>query len=147
MSDARPSQSYATHRRWHPLFHFIGFPILALNVIVAIVYLARNPTLWSAWNVIVAVALLISIFLARYYALKVQNRLIRLEETLRLTRCLPEELRSRVGELSTNQFVALRFCADEELPELTRSVLADNVRDRGEIKRRIKSWRGDWQRV
>lgn len=140
-------QDYRTHRRYHPLFHFIGFPILALNLLVQIVNAIRWPSFNSAWQVVVALALVISIFLARYYALQNQNRIIRLEETLRLSRCLPPELQGRIGELSMGQMIGLRFCADEELPELTRDVLDNNLRDRDEIKRRIKKWRGDRYRV
>jgi hypothetical protein len=141
------AQSYASHRRWHALFHFIGVPILAINVIIKIVQAVRLPSLASAWDVVVAIALIISIYLARAYALTVQNRVIRLEERLRLQRCLPEELRGRVDELRTSQLIALRFCSDEELPELARAVLNGEVRDRKEIKRRIRRWRADWLRV
>ncbi len=141
------AQSYASHRRWHTLFHFIGVPILSINIIVKIVQAVRFPSLASAWDVVVAIALIISIYLARAYALTVQNRVIRLEERLRLQRCLPEELRGRVDELRTSQLIALRFCSDEELPELARAVLNGEVRDRKEIKRRIRSWRPDWLRV
>jgi hypothetical protein len=141
------AQSYASHRRWHALFHFIGVPILSINAIVKIVQAVRFPSLTSAWDVVVAIALIISLYLARAYALTVQNRVIRLEERLRLQRCLPEELRGRVEELRTSQLIALRFCSDEELPELARAVLNGEVRDRKEIKRKIRSWRADWLRV
>ena len=141
------TQSFASHRRWHPIFHFIAVPILAIQVIVKIVQAVRIPSLASAWDVIVWIALLISLVLARAYALKVQNRLIRLEERMRLQRCLPEELRGRIDELRTNQLIALRFCPDEELPEITREVLSGELRGRNAIKRRIRNWRADWLRV
>ena len=76
-----------------------------------------------------------------------QDRIIRLEETLRLQRCLPPELRSRIGELSTGQLIGLRFCSDEEVSELTRAVLNGELRGREEIKRRVRSWRPDTLRV
>lgn len=141
------NQSYASHRRLHPLFHFIGIPILAINLIVKIVQAVRFPSLASAWDVLVAIALLIALFLTRFYALSVQNRVIRLEERMRLQRCLPEDLRGRIDELKTGQLIALRFCSDEELPELTRAILSGELRDRKEIKRSIKNWRPDWLRV
>ncbi|HEU4886757.1 MAG TPA: DUF6526 family protein, partial [Thermoanaerobaculia bacterium] len=118
------TQNYASHRRFHPWFHFIGVPILAINVIVKIVQAARFPSLASAWEVVVAIALVISIVLARAYGLTVQNRVIRLEERLRLQRCLPEELHGRIDELKTSHLVALRFCSDEELPDITREILS-----------------------
>jgi hypothetical protein len=142
-----PAQAYATHRRYHALFHFIGLPILSVNILVRLVQAVRFPSLGAAWEVMVAIALVIAIFLARSYALTVQNRVIRIEERERLQRCLPDDLRARVGELKTSQLVALRFCSDEELPEITREVLSGELRERDEIKRRIKNWRADWLRV
>lgn len=141
------TQSYASHRRLHVWFHFIGVPILAINVIVKIVQAVRLPSLATAWDVAVAIALLIAICLARSYALTVQNRVIRLEERLRLQRCLPDDLRERIDELKTSHLIALRFCPDEELPALTREILSGNLRGRKDIKQRIRNWRGDWLRV
>ena len=147
MARTRVPQSYQSHRRWHPPFHFFAVPILGLNVLYAVYQAVRHPSWESAWQVLVALAVLTGVVLARYYALTVQNRVIRIEETLRLGRCLPEEMRGRIGELSTRQLIALRFCADEELPDLTRAVLNREVAHPSEIKRRIKTWRGDWHRV
>lgn len=141
------TQTYANHRRFHPLFHFIGIPIVSINLIVRIAQAVRVPSLASWWEVVVAAALIIAMFLARYYALNVQNRVIRLEERLRLERVLPPELRSRVGELRTGQLIALRFASDEELPELTRAVLAGELQEKSVIKKKIRNWRGDWLRV
>jgi hypothetical protein len=141
------TQSYASHVRFHPLFHFIGIPILAINVIVKIVQAVRFPSLATGWDVVVAIALLIGMFLARYYALTVQNRVIRLEERVRLQRLLPDDLRGRIDELKTGQLIALRFCSDEELPELARAILSGELSARKDIKRRIKNWRADWLRV
>jgi hypothetical protein len=141
------TQTYATHRRYHALFHFIGVPILSINILVKLVHAVRFPSLGAAWDVVVAIALVIAIVLARSYALTVQNRVIRLEERARLQRCLPEDLRARIDELKTSQLVALRFCSDEELPEITREVLSGELRERNEIKKRVNKWRPDWLRV
>jgi hypothetical protein len=145
MSD-RP-QTYATHRRYHALFHFIGVPILSINILVKLVQAIRFPSLMAAWEVVVAAALVIAIFLARAYALTVQNRVIRVEERARLQRCLPDDLRARIDELKTSQLIGLRFCSDEELPEITRAVLSGELNDRNAIKKQIKTWRPDWLRV
>ena len=136
------SQTYATHRRFHAWFHFIG-----VHILVKLVQAVRFPSLAAAWEVVVAIALVIAIVLARSYALTVQNRVIRLEERARLQRCLPEDLRARLDELKTSQLIALRFCSDEELPEITREVLSGGLRERNDIKKRIKNWRADWLRV
>ena len=141
------TQTYATHRRWVPHFHFFALPILGINVLVWLYVLIRHFSVWNAWNVLVAGALLAFIVATRNMATTAQDRIIRLEETLRLQRCLPADLRGRIGELTTGQLVGLRFCSDEELPELTRAVLSGDLRGREDIKRRIKSWRPDTLRV
>ncbi|HYM62390.1 MAG TPA: DUF6526 family protein [Thermoanaerobaculia bacterium] len=140
-------QSYATHRRYLPPFHFFVIPVVVINVIIQIVFAVKRFSLLSAWNVVFAIALTALAFLSRIMTLTVQNRLLRLEERLRLERLLPADLRSRVGELSTSQLIALRFCADDEVPELARAVLAGEVTEREEIKKRIKTWRADWLRA
>jgi Family of unknown function (DUF6526) len=143
-----PEQSYANHARYYPLFHFIAVPLLVLNVIATIVYAIRHPgAKWNWWQVVVALALFAFAWTVRVMVLTVQNRLIRLEETLRLQRLLPDDLRGRIGELRTSHFIALRFCSDAELPEMCRAVLTGELHEADAIKRRVKSWRPDWLRA
>jgi hypothetical protein len=146
---ADTTQSYATHRRFFPLFHFFAIPLLVINLVVRIVYawMHRGARLvW--WEIVVALALLAVAFASRVMVLTVQDRLIKLEEITRLQRCLPDDLRGRIGELSTGQLVSLRFCGDEgELTGLTRSVLDGKLKGRDEIKKQIKSWRPDTHRA
>ena len=141
------TQTYATHRRWVPYFHFFAAPVLGINVLAALYMLIRYPSLWSAWNVLVAGALAALAWATRSFATRAQDRIIRVEETLRLQRCLPADMRGRIGELSEGQLIGLRFCSDEELPELTRAVLGGEMKGREDIKRRIKNWRPDTFRV
>ncbi len=138
------AQNFSSHRRWFPLYHFVAVPILTINLLVRLIYVWRHPgARLNWWEVVVAISLVCFVLAARVMTLNVQDRLIRLEETLRLQRCLPDELRGRVGELSFGQLIALRFCADEELPELTRAVLTEPIHGREDIKKRIRNWRGD----
>jgi hypothetical protein len=141
------TQTYATHRRWVPYFHFFALPILALNVLVQIYYLYRHFSVWAVWGLVVSFALLALPVAIRSMATTAQDRIIRLEETLRLQRCLPPDMRGRIGELTTGQLVGLRFCCDEEVPELTRAVFGGELKGREDIKRRIKNWRPDTLRV
>jgi hypothetical protein len=147
MADAM--QSFATHRRFVPLYHFITIPLLAINVIIRIVYaiMHRGARLvW--WEIVFALALLFLALLARTMVLAVQDRLIRLEETLRLQRCLPEDLRGRIGELSSSQLIGLRFCGDDaELAGLVRSAVSGELKGREDIKKLIKTWRSDTMRA
>ncbi len=141
------TQTYATHRRWVPYFHFFTLPILGINVLVQAYFLYRHFSPWGVWNLLVAGALAALVVAIRSMATTAQDRIIRLEETLRLQRCLPADMRGRIGELTTGQLVGLRFCSDEELPELTRAVYGGELKGREDIKRRIKNWRPDTLRV
>ena len=146
---AEAAQSYANHRRFYPIFHFVTIPLLVINLVVRIVYAFRHfgaRLVW--WDIVFALALVLLALATRAMILTVQNRLIRLEETLRLQRCLPDDLRGRIGELSHGQLIALRFCGDEaELCALTGSVLNGELKGREEIKKSIKTWRPDNMRA
>jgi hypothetical protein len=144
---SEPRQNYSTHRRYHPIYHFVTLPILIVNFFVMVVVAALNFSLLAAWNVVVAFALMMLVAIVRFYATKTQDRIIRLEESFRLYRVLPPEMRPRIAELSTGSLIALRFCTDDELPELVRAILAGELRGRENIKRRIRNWRPDTQRV
>jgi len=140
-------QTYGTHRRFIPQFHFFVLPVLLAQVILKVVQLVRDPTLSTAWLLIVAVALLVGIYTARPMALRAQDRIIRLEESTRLGRLLPTDLRGRIGELTTGQLIAIRFAPDDEVPELTRRVVDGELKSTGDIKRAIRNWRADHLRV
>src|SRR6185503_7651469 len=107
----------------------------------AALVLWRTPGFAAALQLLLGVALLILFLCMRMFALSVQDRVIRLEERLRLERLLPAELRARIPELEIPQLVALRFASDGELTELVRAVLSERIHDRREIKRRIRDWR------
>jgi hypothetical protein len=121
--------------------------ILAINSIVALVVAIRFPTAMAWWNFVVAVALVIMSVLLRTYGLRNQDRIIRLEERLRLATLLPPDLRGRINELHMGDLLALRFCSDEEVPEVTRRVLAGELKGRDAIKQAVKNWRPDYHRL
>lgn len=146
MSGAKP-QSFARHGRLVPLYHFVLFPILFVNLVWSVVQAVRGFSFATAWAVVLALALIGLFAYMRIFALTVQDRIIRLEMRLRLARVLPADLAARIGELSVGQLVALRFAGDAELPELLREVLDQNVRDRRQIKRRIRDWQADHLRA
>ncbi|HEX8187098.1 MAG TPA: DUF6526 family protein [Pyrinomonadaceae bacterium] len=144
---AESPQSYENHTRWHAPFHFFLAPVLMTNVIVAGVQLIRDPGLDRGWWLVVSIALVVLAALARLNPLKAQDRIIRLEESLRYYQLLPEELAARAASLTTAQTVALRFAPDEELEGLVRQVLEGRLTKPDEIKRAIKGWRADTLRV
>jgi hypothetical protein len=143
----KSSQSYDTHRRWVPLYHFVAAALLFVCLVHAVWSVVASFSLQSVMYLVLVLAVGIVYFYSRAFALAVQDRLIRLEERLRLERILPDSLRARVGDFTTEQLVALRFASDAELPALAQSVLDENKQDREEIKRQITQWRADHQRA
>lgn len=139
-------QSYANHVRFDPLFHFFAFPVAVITAIAIIVRAVKAPTLWSVWLVVVAFAAVVAMLKIRLNALKVQDRVIRLEERLRLMSVLPEPMRPRIAEFTDDQFVGLRFACDAELPELCRRALDEKLTKK-QIKQAVKNWRPDYLRV
>jgi len=121
-------------------------PVFSITLILTIVHLFRRPGLHSAWMVVVMAAALVALFKIRLYALKVQDRVIRLEERMRLERLLGESLRPRIGELTESQLIGLRFASDAELPALAARALSEKM-SRAEIKKAVQRWRPDYWRV
>ena len=139
-------QTFANHVRFHPLFHFFILPVMMLNALFAIILLIREPHVASAWILILSIALLMAVLQIRFYALRVQDRVIRLEERLRLASILPEPLRARIPELSMSQLIGLRFASDDELPSLVERALAQKL-GAMEIKKAVVNWRADQCRI
>jgi uncharacterized membrane protein len=139
-------QTYENHRRLDPAYHFVGLAIFLANFVVALVGLIRTPGPDRAWTLVLAAGLVLAFLKVRTYALHNQDRVIRMEETLRLQRLLPEALHGRIQDLKVGQLVSLRFASDEELPDLVEQTLAESL-DREAIKKRIKTWRADTFRV
>lgn len=141
--------NYASHRAYDPKFHFVAVPILGINILVRLVLAIMHPTLWIAWwDLLVAFALGLVAWVVRAYPARVQDRVIRTEELLRLERVLPADLRPRIGELSSGDLIGLRFAPDDEIPDLVRAILAGECKGREAIKQRIKgSWRADKMRI
>jgi len=145
MPNTKP-QSYANHARMDPPFHFFLAPLLIVALILSIISLVRHPGLDSILWMLLAVALLLTAEKARSYALKAQDRVIRLEERLRLSMLLPEAARPRIAELTEPQLIALRFASDAELPPLAMRSLNEGLTMK-QIKSSIQSWRADNFRI
>ncbi len=145
MADQSP-QNFSNHTRLDPPFHFFILPVFAISLIVTIVHLVRRPSVHSAWLVVFMIAAIAAIFKIRLYALRVQDRVIRLEERLRLATLLDAALRPRIAEFTESQLVALRFASDGELPALAARALNEKLSN-SEIKKSIQHWRPDYWRV
>jgi hypothetical protein len=137
-------QSYANHKRIDPWYHYVGLGLGVLLFIMAVAHPFHGHG--GAWQIIASVFLLVLFLRVRIYALRVQDRVIRLEETLRMQALLDEGLRGRIKELLPGQFVALRFASDGELAARVTEAL-DGHLSGTEIKKRIQVWRADTFRV
>jgi hypothetical protein len=141
-------QNYANHSKWVPLFHFFVLPVLLINFFWSIYRWKVSSLSWDGLiGMLTALALFLLSLLARTFAMKVQDRVIRMEERQRCERLLPEELKARLGEITPGQFVALRFASDSELPGLINKVLTDKISDQKTIKQMVKNWRADYLRA
>ena len=145
MSETTP-QNLKNHGRLDPPFHFFLVIILLANFVVAVVYLIRVPGFITAWLVVLSMAALVAASRIRQYPLKVQDRVIRLEERLRLHSLAPAEWRGQIERLTEDQLIGLRFAGDDEVVELAKQALEHNL-NRKQIKERVRNWRADHWRV
>jgi len=140
------TQNYSNYTRYDPLFHFFILPVFAISLLATIFHLVRRPGIHSAWLVVVMIATLVAILKVRLYPLKVQDRVIRLEERLRLMTLLDPALRPRISEFTESQLIALRFASDAELPTLAARALNEKLAA-ADIKKAIQQWRPDYWRL
>ncbi len=139
-------QRYENHRRVHVPHHLIAVPIFWINLIITTMRFARQPSLESAWVVVLAIGMVLVLSIIRRNAVRLQDRIIRLEMRVRLQSVAPD-LVHLVDELSPRQVVAIRFAGDAELPDLLRRARAGEFPATRDIKRAITNWRPDELRV
>jgi len=142
-----PVQSAANHARMVPGFHYVTGGFTLVYVVWSMWHAASTRTLDAHFQMLGAFGLLGTYWYTRAFPLKAQDRVIRLEEQLRLATLLPDDLRARIKELSARQLIAIRFASDAEVPDLVRWVLSERITDTKLIKQRIVSWREDTHRV
>lgn len=146
MADATP-QTMQNHARFVPPYHFVTSALLLLNLVWSVIQLFRAPGFGAVVGLLLAVALILMGWYMRAFPISVQDRLIRLEERLRMERLLPADLKPRINDFSRTQLIALRFASDAELPDLARKVLTENIQELGRIKAMVKNWRADHWRA
>jgi uncharacterized membrane protein YciS (DUF1049 family) len=141
-------QNFQNHARFFPPFHFFVAPVMLLNFFWSLYrWRAVHWSLDGFVAVLLAAGLFVGFLCSRLMALSVQDRVIRLEERLRLEKLLPGDLKPRIAEFTTDQLVALRFASDAELPALARKVLDEKITARKPIKALVKNWRPDYLRA
>ena len=141
-------QNFENHTKFVPAFHFFLLPVLLVNVGSAIYWCLHTERIVAGIiGIVVALAMAVGFVILRVMVLKVQDRVIRLEERMRFERVLPADLQARISEFTIEQLVGLRFASNSELPELARKVLDEKLNSRKEIKKMIKVWRPDFARA
>lgn len=141
------AQSYANHQRWFPLFHFVASPILLAYAVWSIWTALMSPSAQRWWTAVFAIGVFLAALASRAMAVRVQDRVIRLEMRLRLAAVLPDDLRAQIPKLATRHLIALRFASDAELPGLVRQVLSGALSDQQAIKKAIVDWQADHLRA
>lgn len=141
------SQSFASHARYFPLFHFVASPITLIYFVYATVQAVKSPDSAHIIAAIWAFGIAAGVFSSRVMAITVQNRVIRLEMRLRLKEILPPALAARIRELTVRQLIALRFAGDAEMPSLVERVLKGEFATPKEVKRAVRDWQPDHLRA
>ena len=140
-------QSFSNHAKFAPSFHYASLPAAMVVVVYLGMQLREGVTVAAVMALLLALVAFSGLLHARTFALGVQDRLIRLEERLRLGAVLPDDLRESIDQLTTDQLIGLRFAPDAELPGLVPRILSGELVSRKAIKAAIGSWRADHERI
>ena len=146
MAEKKP-QTFANHAKLVPLFHYVVLPMFLVNLLVALYRMFAGFSFATAWGAAMAIGLMLVALFARVFALGAQDRVIRLEERLRMQGLLPDELKLKINDFTMDQLAALRFASDAELPSLAKKIVDDGIADRKTIKQMVVTWRADYQRL
>ncbi len=139
-------QNYSSHRHFVPLYHFVvllGSLFLLIGAIVNLVKASQENLYDASLLAFGALLLLLTAFYARAFALKAQDRAIKAEENFRHYVLTGKVLDSK---LTMRQIIGLRFASDEELPDLAKKAVDENLSENA-IKKSIKNWKPDNYRV
>jgi uncharacterized membrane protein YciS (DUF1049 family) len=140
-------QSYENHARLVPMYHFVSFGLIAVYVLWSLYVVVTAFSLASLMSLLFSVGVIIAMFFARVFPLGVQDRVIRLEEKLRLERLLGLERRDAISGMDAELLIGLRFASDGEVSDLFNAIVTEDITDRDEVKKRVTSWRADHQRI
>ena len=139
------SQSYQHHAH-HPVPTYVA-TILALAALVC--YVGAWAFGWQTHDVasvLLTMAVFVLASISRLYTVKLQDRIILLEMQVRCARVLPPGQDELLTQLGPKQVVALRFASDEELGELLRRAVDEQLAPDA-IKRAVRHWKADLLRT
>jgi hypothetical protein len=141
-------QHYKNHARMVPGYHYALLPVLLVALIGSCVYLYRTiqngeSRLASVVLLLLALSVIATAYYARSFALKAQDRAIRIEQQFRYYILTGKHMPS---SLRISQIIALRFASDEEFVGLCQRAADEKTKSK-EIKKLIRKWKGDYNRV
>jgi hypothetical protein len=141
-------QNYKNHRRLNPAHHFVLTPIVTFFFVWSIIFAfdCSAELKFRLMILLASTALLLSAFISRMYAIKNQDRIIRLEMRQRYFEMTGASLSVKEKQLSMGQLIALRFAGDAELLPLMERAIAEKLTSK-EIKLAITDWQADYHRV
>ncbi|MEX1256748.1 MAG: DUF6526 family protein [Gemmatimonadota bacterium] len=142
-----PEQNFENHGIVVTGYHRVTFLLIVIPLLWFGYRLGTDFAMDRLMLFVLALGMAFAAFYARAFALGVQDRVIRGEERARMARVLPPELAARIDDFTTDQLIGTRFASDEELPDLARRVLLGEFADRKAIKRAVKAWRADEERI
>ena len=135
-------QTYATHR-YRPALWLVTMLLSVIGFILILLFVLRQPSVVTVGLLFLATSLVLAIYLVRAFALRLQNRIVRLEMQTRLARL---GRGADCDQLSMPQLVALRFAPDTEILPLLDRTLTDKLAP-DQIKRAVTNWQGDYMRT
>ena len=140
-------QSLEHHARFVPMYHLGSFGLITVYILWSLYVVVTAFSLASLMSLLFAIGVIITFFFARVFPLGVQDRVIRLEERLRLERLLPPERRDAIYDVDTELLIGLRFASDGEVAQLFDAIATEGITDRDKVKKRVTNWRADHQRI
>ena len=140
------AQSLKNHAQIVPGFHYVTLVLLLAVIIGAGINLANAPQvqfLAAALLLVLSIAVMLLAFFARGFALKAQDRAIRVEENFRHFIATGKPFDS---SLKMGQIIALRFASDAEFVTLVKKATSEKLSAK-EIKQAITTWKADYNRA
>ena len=144
-------QSYSSHTRYHPLYHFFLLPATFAFTGLSVYLFFKKAVDEDQWMegiyfLLAGCIAAQTVILVRSYSLRIQDRVIRAEVKSRYFASAGTHMNGLEKSLRTSQLIALRFASDEELPRLAEQAVQEEL-SATEIKKRIKKWKGDYYRI
>jgi len=141
-------QNFKNHRRFFPIYHFVLLPISVLAFVWSLSNLIMNSVNWTHELplCLVTFSLVLGLFISRFYALKNQDRIIRIEMRFRYFELTGKSFSEKEQALSLTQIIALRFAGNDELVSLVETSITNKLPGE-EIKKAIKNWKADVRRI